>query len=51
MLDTNMILTDFFDKTFCINLERRGDRWEESIQEFKKYKLNFLSDLCFFFLI
>jgi len=40
MLDTNMILTDFFDKTFCINLERRGDRWEESIQEFKKYKLN-----------
>lgn len=40
MLDINMKLTDFFDKTYCINLERRTDRWEESINEFKKYNLN-----------
>ena len=32
-----MKITDFFDKTFCINLDRRFDRWEECLIEFKKY--------------
>jgi GR25 family glycosyltransferase involved in LPS biosynthesis len=35
-----MKLTDFFDKTFCINLDRRKDRWEECLTEFNKYNLN-----------
>ena len=30
-------ITDFFDKTFCINLERRSDRWGECLSEFKKF--------------
>jgi len=34
-----MKLTDFFDKTFCINLDRRKDRWEECLAEFNKYNL------------
>ncbi len=34
-----MKITDFFDKTFCINLERRSDRWEECLIEFNKYGL------------
>jgi GR25 family glycosyltransferase involved in LPS biosynthesis len=34
-----MKITDFFDKTFCINLERRSDRWEECFTEFNKYEL------------
>lgn len=34
-----MKITDFFDKTFCINLDRRFDRWSECISEFNKYKL------------
>ena len=32
-----MKITDFFDKTYCINLDRRFDRWEECLIEFKKY--------------
>jgi len=35
-----MKITDFFDKTFCINLERRSDRWEECVVEFNKYNLS-----------
>ncbi len=34
-----MKITDFFDKTFCINLERRNDRWNECLNEFNKYDL------------
>ena len=29
-----MIITNFFDKTFCVNLDRRLDRWEECLFEF-----------------
>jgi len=34
-----MKITDFFDKTFCINLDRRFDRWSECVAEFDKNKL------------
>ena len=34
-----MVITNFFDKTFCINLDRRKDRWEECLTEFNKYNL------------
>jgi predicted MPP superfamily phosphohydrolase len=30
-------LTDFFDKTYCVNLDRRPERWEQSKIEFSKY--------------
>ena len=29
-----MKITDFFDKTFCINLDRRFDRWSECVADF-----------------
>ena len=29
----------FFDKIFCINLDRRPDRWEASLREFEKHRL------------
>ena len=32
-----MILTDYFHKTLCINLDSRLDRWEEAHKEFAKY--------------
>ena len=35
-----MKITDFFDKTYCINLERRQDRWKECLTEFNKYELS-----------
>jgi len=31
-----MKITDFFDKTVCINLDRRFDRWSECVSEFEK---------------
>lgn len=34
-----MILTDYFDKTFCVNLDSRKDRWEEAQKEFRKHSL------------
>lgn len=34
-----MKLTDYFDKTYCINLDRRPDRWEKCVDEFKKHDL------------
>ena len=34
-----MKITDFFDKTVCINLDRRFDRWSECVTEFEKNKL------------
>jgi glycosyl transferase family 25 len=32
-----MKITEFFNKTFCINLERRPDRWDECLSEFDKH--------------
>jgi GR25 family glycosyltransferase involved in LPS biosynthesis len=34
-----MILTDKFDKIYCINLKRRQDRWKKCLNEFKKNNL------------
>ena len=34
-----MKITDFFDKTFCVNLERRSDRWDECLTEFEKHSI------------
>ena len=33
-----MVLTDYFEKTYCINLDRRLDRWLKVLDEFKKHK-------------
>ena len=30
-----MKITEFFDKTYCINLDRRLDRWSECFVEFE----------------
>lgn len=35
-----MILGEFFDKIYCINLERRVDRWNETKLELEKFDLN-----------
>lgn len=35
-----MKITDFFDKTYCINLDRRTDRWSDVLNEFKKFNIN-----------
>jgi hypothetical protein len=32
-------LNKYFDKVYCINLDRRTDRWQESIEEFKKWNI------------
>jgi hypothetical protein len=32
-----MVLTDFFEKSYCINLDRRPDRWEKVGLEFEKF--------------
>lgn len=34
-----MILTDYFDRTFCINLDSRPDRWEDAQKEFARHSL------------
>ena len=31
-----MVLTDYFDKVYCINLDRRLDRWIKVSEIFKK---------------
>jgi GR25 family glycosyltransferase involved in LPS biosynthesis len=31
-----MTLNDYFDKIYCINLDRRPDRWEQAVEEFNK---------------
>jgi len=36
-------LTDYFDKTYCVNLDRRIERWEESLNEFKKWEIGDVS--------
>jgi len=33
-------LNDYFEKIYCVNLDKRTDRWEESKEQFKKYNLN-----------
>lgn len=32
-------LNNYFEKIYCINLERRSDRWEECLNEFSKHNL------------
>ncbi|NBO22104.1 hypothetical protein EBU94_02015, partial [bacterium] len=34
-----MSLNGFFDKIYCINLDKRPDRWDECVQEFKKHRM------------
>lgn len=34
-----MKLNDFFDKIYCINIDRRTDRWESCLKEFEKHGL------------
>lgn len=34
-----MKITEFFDKTYCVNLDRRTDRWSEAMDEFNKFNL------------
>ena len=31
------MLSNYFDKIYCINLDRRKDRWDETIKEFEKW--------------
>ena len=33
------MVTDFFDGAYCINLERRSDKWAECLKEFSKHDL------------
>lgn len=33
-------LNDFFQKIYCINLDKRKDRWEECLEEFSKFNLD-----------
>tara|TARA_R110001583_G_scaffold30023_3_gene104218 strand:- start:42 stop:659 length:618 start_codon:yes stop_codon:yes gene_type:complete len=35
-----MGLNDYFDKIYCINLDKRTDRWKESTDEFKKWDIS-----------
>jgi len=34
-----MSLNTYFDKIFCINLDRRPDRWEDCLKQFKLYNI------------
>lgn len=34
------MINDFFDKIYCINIDRRTDRWEKCLIEFEKHGLN-----------
>jgi len=34
-----MKINDFFEKIYCINIDRRTDRWESCLVEFKKHDL------------
>jgi hypothetical protein len=34
------ILNEYFDKIYCINLDRRADRWDECCSIFEKMNLN-----------
>lgn len=34
-----MFIEDYFDKIFCINLDRRADRWQICLDEFAKFNI------------
>ena len=34
------MLNNYFDKIYCINLDKRTDRWESCVKEFEKHDLN-----------
>ena len=34
-----MSLKKYFDRVFCINLDRRKDRWLETVTELRKWDL------------
>lgn len=34
------VLSDFFEKIYCINLDSRSDRWQNCLDIFQKYNLN-----------
>jgi glycosyl transferase family 25 len=34
-----MKLNEYFDKIYCINIDRRNDRWESCLKEFGKHQL------------
>jgi len=34
------LINDFFDGVFCLNIDERTDRWEESKKQFEKHNLN-----------
>ena len=34
-----MSLKKYFDQVFCINLNRRKDRWSETVTELRKWDL------------
>jgi len=38
--DITMGLNEYFNKVYCINLDRRTDRWGECKEEFNKHNLN-----------
>lgn len=33
-------ITDFFDKTYCVNLDKRKNRWDECVNEFTKWGID-----------
>lgn len=35
-----MKINEFFDKIYCINIDRRTDRWEHCLKEFDKHNLD-----------
>lgn len=34
------VISDFFEKIYCINLDNRSDRWQNCLDIFQKYNLN-----------
>lgn len=32
-------ITDYFSKAYCVNLDHRTDKWEETLKEFNKHNL------------
>ncbi|MFZ9376809.1 MAG: glycosyltransferase family 25 protein, partial [Candidatus Fonsibacter ubiquis] len=34
------VLNDYFEKIYCINLDKRPDRWESAKKEFLKHNIN-----------
>lgn len=40
MGDSMKNLNDYFEKIYCVNLDKRTDRWDECEKEFEKHGLN-----------